>query len=390
MVSWPIMRLRFAFQKISQSPWLNWVCVVTLVYLLVSAVSLIGLGFKGATGERAEQLFSFATNPLLGLVVGILGTSLIQSSSTVTSIIVGLVAGGLPISIAVPMVMGANIGTSVTNSLVSVGHLNNTLEFKRAFAAATVLDFFNLLAVLILFPLEIIFQPLQTISHALAEYFSVIGDQNIEKFNLIAFLIQPIVSSAKSLCQFLPDFWANLSLIGLGVFLIIISISMMGRVLKQLLVGRAKEILQLMIGRGPLTGIFSGVMVTVMVQSSSTTTSLIVPLAGAGILDMRQVYPFTLGANVGTCVTALLAASAFSGNAGGLALEIALVHLLFNLIGVTLIYGLPVLRQIPPRAANWLGEIASTQKILAFAYVGGVFFAVPGMLLAISYVWNAA
>ena len=73
--------------------------------------------------EEIESLFIFATNPFIGLVLGILATALVQSSSTVTSIIVGLVAGGVRIDVAIPMVMGANVGTTVTNTLISFGHV---------------------------------------------------------------------------------------------------------------------------------------------------------------------------------------------------------------------------------------------------------------------------
>ncbi|MEI5617209.1 thymidylate synthase, partial [Streptomyces brasiliscabiei] len=90
--------------------------------------------------------------------------ALIQSSSTVTSIIVGLVAGGLPVELAIPMIMGANIGTTVTNTLVSLGHVRYKDEFKRAFASATIHDFFNLLAVAIFLPLEMAFGILEKIS----------------------------------------------------------------------------------------------------------------------------------------------------------------------------------------------------------------------------------
>ena len=84
----------------AKSNWLQWLAVVGLVYLLICAVGIIGSGFKLAAGDQAKELFAFATNPFAGLVVGTIATALIQSSSTVTSIIVGLVAGGLPVSVA--------------------------------------------------------------------------------------------------------------------------------------------------------------------------------------------------------------------------------------------------------------------------------------------------
>lgn len=107
--------------------------------MLLAAVYVIGMGFRQEFGgaEGVESLFTFATNPFIGLVLGVLATALIQSSSTVTSIIVALVAGGLPVAIAIPMIMGANVGTTVTNTLVSFGLVNRPGEFRNAFAAAT-------------------------------------------------------------------------------------------------------------------------------------------------------------------------------------------------------------------------------------------------------------
>ncbi|MGL5040382.1 MAG: Na/Pi cotransporter family protein, partial [Aeromonas sp.] len=121
--------------------------------------------------------------------------------------------------------------------------------------------------------------------------------------------------------------------------------------------------------------------VTIMVQSSSTTTSLMIPLAGGGVFTTRQLYPFTLGANVGTTITALLAATAISGAGAELAMTIALVHVLFNLFAVALIYGTPVLRELPIRAAEWLAKLGSENKLLALGYVTGLFFALPALMM---------
>ena len=127
----------------SSGNWGQWFAIAGLVYVLLVAVATIGGGFKLATGDQARELFAFASNPITALVIGTIATALIQSSSTVTSIIVGLVAGGLPVEIAIPMVMGSNIGTTITNTIVSLGHVRQGEEFKRAFAAATIHDFFN-------------------------------------------------------------------------------------------------------------------------------------------------------------------------------------------------------------------------------------------------------
>ena len=151
--------------------------IAVSVYVLLLAVGTIGSGFKMATGgkEGAEAIFAFAQNPFVGVIMGLLATALVQSSSTVTSVIVGMVAGGLPVSIAIPMVMGANMGTTVTNTLVSLGHVGNREEFRRAFAAATVHDWFNLLAIVIFLPLEIFFGYLEKASYMLAHMFDNVG-----------------------------------------------------------------------------------------------------------------------------------------------------------------------------------------------------------------------
>ena len=361
---------------------IQWLLVVTLVYFLLVAVSLIGTGFKAAAGNHAKELFAFASNPLSGLVVGTVATALIQSSSTVTSIIVGLVAGGLPVSIAIPMVMGANIGTTITNTIVSLGHVRQGDEFRRAFAAATVHDFFNLLSVVIFLPLEVAFGFMQKLGGVLAE--SMVGgsSMSIKGFNFIKPLVKPPVDYLEnSVLGALPDNVAGITMVMIGVICIFAVITLIGKLLRSLMVGRAKRILHTAVGRGPVTGIASGSLLTVMVQSSSTTTSLIVPLAGTGVFSLRQVYPFTLGANIGTCITALLAATAITGSNAIFALQIALIHLIYNFSGVLVIYGAPVLRNIPLQLAENLARTAQTNKLGVLAYIAGVFFFVPLFLI---------
>ena len=361
----------------------KWVGIIVLVYLLIVAVGIIGIGFRSATGEQVKELFEFATNPFAALIVGTLATALIQSSSTVTSIIVGLVAGGLPVATAVPMVMGANIGTTITNTLVSLGHIQNKDEFKQAFAAATIHDFFNLISVVIFLPLEITTHFLEKISLFLTSL--VVGENsiNLNNVNLIKFATAPVTDRINTFSNSLPEPFNGIALILLGISLIFLSIFFIGKLLKTLMVGQANQMLHTAIGNGPMAGIASGTLVTVIVQSSSTTTSLIVPLAGTGLLSLQEIYPFTLGANIGTCITALLAATGITENPIP-ALEIATVHLLYNTLAVVLIYSIPVLRQMPILGAETLAAVASERKYLAFVYIGSLFFLIPVLLLSLS------
>jgi sodium-dependent phosphate cotransporter len=361
----------------------NWMSVIILVYLILVAVGTISHGFKDFSGgaEGAAQIFAFANNPFVALLLGILATALVQSSSTVTSVIVGLVAGGLPISMAIPMVMGANLGTTITNTIVSMGHVRDRAEFRRAFAAATVHDFFNLLAVFIFLPLELMFGLLQHSAEWLANLLVGSADMSMKGMDFMKPLTAPAQQLIDSAVAFLPGKGAAIATIVIGILLILACVTWLGKVLQQVLVGRAKELLHKALGRGPLTGITSGALVTIMVQSSSTTTSLMIPLAGGGVFSTRQLYPFTLGANIGTTITALLAATAISGAGAQLALTIALVHVLFNVFAVVLIYGIPLLRDLPVRAAEGLARVGSENKLLALGYVAGLFFALPALMM---------
>lgn len=355
----------------------RWLWLLVLVWVMLSAVSVIGSGFKLATADHARSLFEFASNPVMGLVIGMVGTALIQSSSTVTSIIVAMVAGGLPITIAVPMMMGANIGTSITNTIVSLGHVSDKREFQRAFNAATIHDFFNVFAVLIFLPLEIMFGMLETLSGAMVSLFAIGATADVGGFNPIKAVTGPMVDLITAAVSGLPGYYPGILKIVLGIGMIILSITYMGKIMKSLMVGKARDILHSSIGRGPLAGITSGTVVTVLVQSSSTTTSLMVPLVGNGVLTAKDIYPFTLGANIGTCITALIAALAITGDNAALALQIALVHLLYNVSAVVVIYGIVFLRNLPLNLSYQLSEKVSERKILGVAYIAGMFFVLP-------------
>ncbi|BAX51973.1 Na+/Pi-cotransporter [Photobacterium damselae subsp. piscicida] len=366
----------------SSMRWVRWANLAFMLYVLLVAVSMVSSGFKWSVGEQAKTLFEFASHPVAGLMSGLVATALIQSSSTVTSIIVGLVAGGLPVETAIPMVMGANIGTTVTNTLVSLGHMRCKEEFRRAFASATVHDFFNLLAVAIFLPLEMMFGLLDKISSWLVSPFLGTGNMSMKGFDFMKPLTQPAIDLVKTPLETFGNNIGGTLLIVIGISLIFLSITAMGKLMRSLMVGRAKEMLQHAIGRGPLHGIASGTVVTILVQSSSTTTSLMVPLVGTGVLKVRDVYPFTLGANIGTCITALLAATAVSGPNAVFALQIALVHLAFNVLATVVIFGIPFLREIPLKCAEFLSELATKNKAAVAGYLGLVFIAIPGSILA--------
>ncbi|MDT0119176.1 Na/Pi cotransporter family protein [Kocuria marina subsp. indica] len=372
---------------------LEWFLVAFGIYVLITAVGLIGDGFSAATGGRAEELFGFAENPFVGLAIGILATVLTQSSSTTTSIVVGMVAGGLPLGTAIPILMGANVGTTVTSTLVSLGAAGDREQFRRGFSAASVHDMYNLLALVIFLPIEMMFGLLERVSTwfagvtagtdggAVSSVFGTFGD-------VVSAITDPgadLIGGA--LTSFLPEVWAGIAMILVGVALILLVIRMISKLLKLLLVGQAEKIFHSAIGRGPVSGVLAGLFITVLVQSSSTTTSLAVPLAASGKFQLREIFPFTVGANIGTTMTAIIAAFGFSGIERTAGMTAATVHLLYNAFAMIVIMGIPFLRPIPVKAAVWIGDLGARNKLYVVMWVLGVFVAVPGVMILLTSVF---
>lgn len=125
------------------------------LYFFLFGLDLLGTSFRVVGGCTAASLLGSDTNPLASVMIGVIATALLQSSSTTTSIIVSLVSGGLDVQQGIYMVMGANVGTSITSMLVSLSHLGDGEELERAFAGASVGFCFKFLTVIILLPLEV-------------------------------------------------------------------------------------------------------------------------------------------------------------------------------------------------------------------------------------------
>jgi len=356
--------------------------VAALLYLFLVSIGLMGAAFKGFGKGFAENLIRTTSNPFVGLFVGILATSLVQSSSTTTSVVVGIVgAGGLTVGSAIPIIMGANIGTTVTNTLVSLGHVSRRDEFRRAISAATVHDFFNLICVSILFPLELATGYLEKTATFMSAVFKGVG--GIKFVSPIKLATQPAVAlihkttlalAGSKLAAYIFMGVLSLVLLFFALFLIV-------KVMKSLVVNRAEIILDNVISKSPILGLLAGLAFTVIVQSSSITTSLLIPLVAAGILTVEAAFPITVGANIGTTTTAVLASFA-TGNVS--AIIIAFAHLVFNLTGTVFIYPIRFFRMVPINLAKAFGDLAATKRRYAIMYVLGVFFFVPTLLIIVS------
>lgn len=338
--------------------------IIASVYLFLLSIKLLGHSFKLFGKGFAETMIQMTSNPFAGLIIGIVTTSLIQSSSTTTSIVVGLVAGGaLSLHCAIPIIMGANIGTTITNTIVSLGHIRNRIEFRRAFSVGLVHDFFNICAVIVFFPIEMHFHIIAKTATKLESLFAGAGGLKI--FNPLKFIIDPVINIIDKLLSYMP--YSHIVMLAVSLVFLFTALAYLVKSIRSLVLTKIELIINQYLFRNDASGFFFGLIMTAIVQSSSVTTSLIIPLAGAGLVRIRQIFPYTLGANVGTTVTAILAAMATQNDT---AITVAFSHLCFNLFGILIFYPL---KFIPIGLAEFIGRksTSSTRNLIIFviAYI---------------------
>jgi sodium-dependent phosphate cotransporter len=296
--------------------------------------------------------------------------------------IVGLVAAPenpLPVANAVPMIMGTNIGTTVTNTIVALGHLGRKEEFRRAFAVATCHDFFNFIAVTVLLVVELTTGYLRRTATWIAS--SIGGVSGVEYESPLDGVLKVGLAPVDGLSRLLFESpqAQGLLVIGISAVCIFGALVLLVRTMRDAMQTRVEASLNRFLRRSETLSFVLGIVVTVMVQSSSITTSLLVPLAGAGLITLPQAFPVTLGANIGTTVTALLASMAVSGVNAQAGVTIALVHFLFNITGTLMIYPIKAIRAIPLKLAQGLADIAVNSRQWALVYVLVLFYGLPAL-----------
>ncbi|XP_049503718.1 sodium-dependent phosphate transport protein 2A [Panthera uncia] len=462
--------------------------MLAFLYLFVCSLDVLSSAFQLAGGKVAGDIFkdnAILSNPVAGLVVGILVTVLVQSSSTSTSIIVSMVSSGLlEVSSAIPIIMGSNIGTSVTNTIVALMQAGDRTDFRRAFAGATVHDCFNWLSVLVLLPLEAATGYLHHVTGLVVASFNIrggrdapdllkiitepftkliiqvgarlargggrgivktplsfspptscpqldksvitsiaTGDESLRNHSLIRIWCRPdpmeaptpmpraeantswtLGNATMEKCNHifvdtgLPDLAVGLILLAGSLVLLCTCLILLVKMLNSLLKGQVAKVIQKVINTdfpAPFTwatGYFAmvvGAGMTFVVQSSSVFTSAITPLIGLGVISIERAYPLTLGSNIGTTTTAILAALASPREKLSSAFQIALCHFFFNISGILLWYPVPCTR-LPIRMAKALGKRTAKYRWFAVLYLLLCFLLLPSLVFGISMAgWQA-
>ena len=349
--------------------------VVGALLLFLFALDLMTASLRHMSGVAAETIIVATSNPFAGLLIGLLITAMLQSSSTTTSMAVSLVAAGsITLESAIPIIMGANVGTTITSTIIALGFIDKKKEFRRALATATYHDVFNILTVFILFPLEYYYGFLSGMSTDITGYLFSTGNSGSTTRSYY------LISAFGPLIDFLVgNISSGLVLAVLAFGLLFTSIIVFRRLISKLVTRQSPERFGRLVFTNPSKSFFWGLITTAAIRSSTVTTSLVVPIAAKKIVSLRKVVPFILGANIGTTITAFIAALSHSHATE--AVSIAMAHFLFNFIGFLVFYPVPALRRVPIWLANELGKLTLEYRLAGFVYILAIFFFIPFSML---------
>ncbi|WJY64396.1 Na+/Pi-cotransporter [Corynebacterium atrinae] len=363
----------------------RWCGVIATIAVMVVAVYLILDGASGVGAGTVGRLFNLATNPIIGLLIGIVATAALQSSTTVTALTVAAVGtGGVSVPVAIPIILGANIGTTITPLLVSFSFVGDRRSFQRAFASASLHNWFNLVFVLLAFVLELLFHPLRSFSTWLSELLLGKGSQPTTTGNFVLEVISPVINRIGFrgwLGELFPPGVAPVISVLVGTVTIMVSMRVLSSLLATLMAAKTRTLMERSSGASDALGLVSGAAATALTQASSVVISSLLPFAVTRSLRQREILAITLGANVGTTLTALLTALAVPGSMGSFAIQAALVHVAFNLGCCLLVFFLKPLRAMLFSLAEFSGRIASGGYSVAAGFLAVGYLALPVVII---------
>uniref|UniRef100_A0A914DIV8 Sodium-dependent phosphate transporter n=2 Tax=Acrobeloides nanus TaxID=290746 RepID=A0A914DIV8_9BILA len=416
------------------------VFILLMIFAFICSLSLMADSLKLIGGRGIGSVIKSSNiikNPVSASMVGMLITVVLQSSSTLTSVLVGMIAGGLiTVHQAIPIMLGAEIGGSLSNVLISLTLSDNRDQFRRAFAAVTLSDVFNFLSYFIFLPLEMAFGLIEKTSGLLVLPFSRFKSEDIITLNLITdpivhYIIQVNDDAINNLaistinlsnytniddtatfifrcvnltthqhfsnCHhfhiFMYSTWSDLT-IGIILFiasLITFTLFMFGivKLMKELFAGNEIWMRKLVSKNFPkpfgfLTDYFLiiiGCVIVMIMRSSGVFRTVLTPLVGIGVVSLEKLYPLTIGGHIGTTFTSILAALTADPAKINETLQMALAQTIFNVFGALLFFPIPFMRTIPIHMATKLGNVVAKYRWFALVYILMVFVVVPSIML---------
>ncbi|CAF1522363.1 unnamed protein product [Rotaria sordida] len=352
--------------------------LLALLYLFVCSLDLMSSGFRLIGDKITGKVFAegaILSNPIAGLMIGLLATVLVQSSSTSTSIVVSMVSSSILILLSIEI--ASNMLYHLTNLITKSINIKRNPNSNPEFLTVITKPLTERIVQLDKKAIEsVAFGNASTDISLLKRYCSFKNESNNGTF----------IQVPDKYCSFLfakvqwADWLIGLVLLIISIICLCLCLFLLVKILQSLLKGTVKSIIFKMVNANfpgmfkhltPYLALLVGCILTILVQSSSIFTSTLTPLVGLGIITIERVYPFTLGSNIGTTITGIMAAlTATSEKDLRNSLQIALCHTFFNIIGILIWFPIPFMRFPIPMAKN-LGEIAAKYRWYVFGGVLG-------------------
>jgi phosphate:Na+ symporter len=255
--------------------------------LFIYGMTLMGNGLEKASGSKLEMIIDKMTgNVITGVILGLVVTAVIQSSSATTVIVVGLVnAGMMKLRSAIGVIMGANVGTTVTGQILRLAELDPSGTSSKIYE---LLSLDGLIPLICITGLVIMMLSKKSVGKDIAQIFLGLG--------ILFTGMETMTGAVKPLAQ-LPAF------------------------------GEAFVTLQ-----NPILGVLVGAGITAIIQSSSASVGILQAMSTSGLISYSAAFPIIMGQNIGTTITSVLSAVGTSLNAR----RAAAVHVLFNIFGTIL------------------------------------------------------
>uniref|UniRef100_G3QHM4 Solute carrier family 34 member 3 n=1 Tax=Gorilla gorilla gorilla TaxID=9595 RepID=G3QHM4_GORGO len=335
------------------------------LYFFICSLDVLSSAFQLLGSKLAGDIFKdnvVLSNPVAGLVIGVLVTALVQSSSTSSSIVVSMVAAKLlTVRASVPIIMGVNVGTSITSTLVSMAQSGDRDEFQSLTSGAQAPDILKVLTkplthLIVQLDSDMIMSSAtgNATNSSLIKHWCGTTGQPTQENSGDCGAFGPCTENSTAPADRLPC-----------------------ELLNSVLRGRVAQVVKTVINAdfpfplgwlGGYLALLAGAGLTFALQSSSVFTAAIVPLMGVGVISLDRAYPLLLGSNIGTTTTALLAALASPADRMLSALQVALIHFFFNLAGILLWYLVPALR-LPIPLARHFGVVTARYRWVAGVYL---------------------
>ncbi|KAI6234525.1 hypothetical protein M3Y99_00805000 [Aphelenchoides fujianensis] len=414
-------------------------CFICSLGLLTDAFKLIGVRGIGHTIKSS----SLIQNPVSASILGMMSTLVLQNGSTLVSILVGMVASGLiTVHHALPIIIGSEMGASLTNALISLAQSGDRNKFRRSFAAATMNDAFNILNYMVLLPSEISFGVIEKLSGMMVQPLVGTKGAELKTLNLLTdplleeivhiddeainaaiaagenhsipigrdtFIFRCVDLDTKEIDPNCPydhlfaySFWSDAFigsvLLAFAIFALICCLVGIVQTMQSLLAGRVAVLARRLLDQecphpfefltGYLVMLVGALIVFVLqVQSNTVLRSALTPLVGIGVVTLDRLYPLLLGERQHRQQFYLAYWRLCSADPIKLkeTLQIALCETLCNIFGVLAFYPIPFFRKLPMRVAMTLGDLTATYRWFSLVYIALFFFITPASLLALSF-----